>query len=187
MSTPPPLPLSTLRSRCRTRKVVSSEFGISRDPLEALTSVPRAAFRWVWRYGFPARFFSRGWAPVPQTDRDNGDHAPSPEEGRPREGGVGVEGGAADFEPLGAEGEGEREGVVINRLRKEFDGKVAVAGLDLRLRVGDITCLLGHNGAGEVESFSAALLLGVEHLRDVDCMLGLKYLASQRSSFLSFR
>ncbi|CAN0378956.1 unnamed protein product, partial [Ectocarpus sp. 12 AP-2014] len=63
-------------------KVVTPEFGTSRDPLEALTSVPRAAFRWVSQYGFPARFFSRGWAPVPQTDRDNGNDAPSPEEER---------------------------------------------------------------------------------------------------------
>ncbi|CAN0051014.1 unnamed protein product [Ectocarpus sp. 4 AP-2014] len=32
--------------------------------------------------------------------------------------------------------------------------KVAVAGLDLRLRVGDITCLLGHNGAGKSTTIS---------------------------------
>lgn len=64
-------------------------------------------------------------------------------------GGGEVEGDPADFEPLEEGGEGG-QGVVIAGLRKEFGSKVAVAGLDLRLLPGDITCLLGHNGAGEM-------------------------------------
>lgn len=84
---------------------------------------------------------------------------------------VGVEGGPADFEPLEgggyAEGEGGRgRGVVIKGLRKEFGSKVAVAGLDLRLRVGDITCLLGHNGAGERCSACPRRLDGCPDLHD---------------------
>ncbi|CAM9924170.1 unnamed protein product, partial [Hapterophycus canaliculatus] len=69
---------------------------------------------------------------------------------------IGVEGDPEDFEPLELEGggEGEGRGVVIKGLRKEFGSKVAVAGLDLRLRVGDITCLLGHNGAGKSTTIS---------------------------------
>lgn len=64
---------------------------------------------------------------------------------------AGTEGSPDDFEPLeeGADGVGGGEGVIISGLRKEFGSKVAVVGLNLRLLPGDITCLLGHNGAGE--------------------------------------
>lgn len=62
---------------------------------------------------------------------------------------MGVEGDPGDFEPLEESGGENKQGVVIAGLRKEFGSKVAVAGLDLRLLPGDITCLLGHNGAGE--------------------------------------
>lgn len=97
------------------------------------------------------------WAPVLQLDDDVEDEGSVGgvrlEEALPPPGGVGVEGGLDDFEQLeeegGGAGEGGGRGVVIKGLRKEFGSKVAVAGLDLRLRVGDITCLLGHNGAGE--------------------------------------
>lgn len=77
------------------------------------------------------------------------------EEASVRGGGGGlVEGDPGDFEPLeGGEGEGGAAGVVIAGLRKEFGDKVAVAGLDLRLVPGDITCLLGHNGAGKFAFF----------------------------------
>lgn len=66
-------------------------------------------------------------------------------------GGVGVEGKPGDFEPPSAQEDGlEERGVTIKGLRKVFGDKVAVAGLNLRLLPGEITCLLGHNGAGEL-------------------------------------
>ena len=147
---------------------MTPEFGTSRDPLKALTSLPRRLFRWAWRRGcFPRQ--NRGWIPLEQAEQDgdgDGDGDGDEEvasgggggptgarmdgESQPRAVG-GVGGGSTDFEPLEEEegGAGVRRGVVIKGLRKEFGSKVAVAGLDLRLRVGDITCLLGHNGAGE--------------------------------------
>lgn len=139
--------------------MVTPEFGTSKDPLKALTCVPVSVFRWTkraWRRRFPPLHHNRSWAPVLQTDHD--DHEGSVgvlfEEALSQPGGVGVEGGSDDFEICEEEGgdaagEGEGRGVVIKGLRKEFGSKVAVAGLDLHLRVGDITCLLGHNGAGE--------------------------------------
>ncbi|ETP45729.1 hypothetical protein F442_07924 [Phytophthora nicotianae P10297] len=54
----------------------------------------------------------------------------------------------------------ERNGsaVVISGLRKEFSvpggKKIAVHGLDLKLYEGQITCLLGHNGAGKTTVMS---------------------------------
>lgn len=72
---------------------------------------------------------------------DGVDNADQPNQGN-------LEGCADDFEAFDENGEGMAEGVVISGLRKEFGSKIAVAGLDLRLRPGDITCLLGHNGAG---------------------------------------
>lgn len=71
--------------------------------------------------------------------------------------GSGFEGDPGDFEPLHASSGGsweggdgsEQAGVVISGLRKEFGEKVAVVGLNLRLLPGDITCILGHNGAGK--------------------------------------
>lgn len=59
-----------------------------------------------------------------------------------------LEGCVDDFEAFDDNGEGMAKGVVISGLRKEFGSKTAVEGLNLRLRPGDITCLLGHNGAG---------------------------------------
>lgn len=132
-------------------QVVPPEYGTSRDPLKFLTSLPQAFHKWAtsrWRRFSPTN--SRRWAPV-NTNDDNDNEGDSGgvllEEAGIQEG-VGIEGDPADFEPLGERG-GKKQGVVIAGLRKEFGSKVAVAGLDLRLLPGDITCLLGHNGAGE--------------------------------------
>lgn len=127
------------------------EHGTSRDPLKLLTSIPRAILKWAssrWRRLSPAS--SRRWAPLSNTDDNDaeGDSGGVLVEETGLRDGVGVEGDPADFEPLRERG-GEKRGVVIAGLRKEFGSKVAVAGLDLRLLPGDITCLLGHNGAGE--------------------------------------
>lgn len=150
-------------------QVVTPEFGTSRDPLKALTSLPRGIFRWAWRSLRARR--NRGWAPVEQSEQDGDGDEETPSAG----GAVGIRrqgspppgagGGGADFEPLEEEeGEaGARGGVVIEGLRKEFGDKVAVAGLDLRLRVGDITCLLGHNGAGESVVFFSRRFAWLEH------------------------
>lgn len=174
----PPPRASTIQPRCldttsarlvpplllidrQTYQVVTPEFGTSQDPLKAVTSLPRALFRWALRRRLSLQ--SHGWIPVEQTEQEEvvGQDEENASDGGPAgarleeaplpgaEGGVG--GHAADFEPLEEEegGAGVLRGVVITGLRKEFGSKVAVAGLDLRLRVGDITCLLGHNGAGE--------------------------------------
>eukprot|EP00752_Nemacystus_decipiens_P003898 g3578.t3 len=149
-------------------KVVTPEFGTARDPLKALTSLPGRLFRWARRRGrFPPQ--SRGWIPLAQAEqKEDGDEEAASDtagdglaEGAPQPRSVGGVGGTgADFEPLEEEegqdagGAAVRRGVVIKELRKEFGSKVAVAGLDLRLRVGDITCLLGHNGAGKSTTIS---------------------------------
>lgn len=142
-----------------------AEYGTSRDPLKLLTSLPRALATWARNLGkrFSPNPMNRGrdWIPV-NTDTDGGDDAAdasgdeendNEEEEEAGQRGVGVEGDPADFEPLseavGGRGDGGK-GVVISGLRKEFGDKVAVAGLDLRLLPGDITCLLGHNGAGAI-------------------------------------
>lgn len=154
-------PPSTTTQLDNTNQVVTPEFGTSRDPLKALTSLPKAPFRWARRRRFPRQ--NRGWTPVEQTEQDEDGDEEAASAGGPAAARVGeppppgaaggVGGDPADFEPLEEEeeegGAGVRRGVVIKGLRKEFGPKVAVAGLDLHLRVGDITCLLGHNGAGE--------------------------------------
>eukprot|EP00903_Cladosiphon_okamuranus_P005738 g5694.t1 len=118
-------------------KVVTPEFGTSRDPLRALTSLTRRPFLWAWRRGrFPRQ--SRGWIPVHQAEQDG--------DGDEDEEAAASAGGPAVSRPEG--------GPQTRGLRKEFGTKVAVAGLDLRLRVGDITCLLGHNGAGKSTTIS---------------------------------
>ncbi|XP_055535486.1 phospholipid-transporting ATPase ABCA3-like [Wyeomyia smithii] len=45
-------------------------------------------------------------------------------------------------------------GVVIKHLRKVYDKKVAVEGLDLKMYEDQITVLLGHNGAGKTTTMS---------------------------------
>lgn len=137
--------------RLSASQVVPPEYGTSRDPLKLLTSIPQAILKWAarrWRRLSPAS--SRRWAPLGNTDNNDteGDSGGVLLEDVGIRHGVGVEGDPADFEPLEERG-GEKLGVVIAGLRKEFGSKVAVAGLDLRLLPGDITCLLGHNGAGE--------------------------------------
>jgi len=47
-----------------------------------------------------------------------------------------------------------RETVNLSTLRKEYSGKVAVEGLSLKLYEGQITALLGHNGAGKTSTIS---------------------------------
>lgn len=121
-----------------------------RDPLGFLWVLPKTCARYlatVWRR------FSRGsgggWAPVRTGSfaDDEGSYG----EGEAGAGAsVGIYGNPGDFEELdAARSERVPAGVVISGLRKEFGDKVAVAGLDLQLPRGDITCLLGHNGAGE--------------------------------------
>ncbi|CAM9145594.1 unnamed protein product [Choristocarpus tenellus] len=73
-----------------------------------------------------------------------------------------------DFEAL-VDGVGEGEGVSIERLRREFGDKVAVAGLDLKLVPGDVTCLLGHNGAGK--STTISMLTGQLPPTSGDCLI----------------
>ncbi|GAQ79509.1 ABC transporter A family [Klebsormidium nitens] len=55
--------------------------------------------------------------------------------------------------------EKEARCVVVSGLRKDFGGAVAVAGVDLVLYEGQITALLGHNGAGK--STTIAMLTGL--------------------------
>lgn len=159
--------------------MVTPEFGTSKDPLKALlTRIPKGVFRWVkraWRRRCPPLFHhNREWSPVLQADHHHHDDDDDEHEGvrleealPPVGAGVGVDGGPGDFEQPeedeeGGEGGGAR-GVVIKGLRKEFGSKVAVAGLDLRLRVGDITCLLGHNGAGECFFFFICFAVAVTY------------------------
>jgi ABC-type transport system involved in cytochrome bd biosynthesis fused ATPase/permease subunit len=54
----------------------------------------------------------------------------------------------SSFEPVSV-GDRGRAKVLISNLRKKYsDGKVAVKQLSLSMLEGQITCLLGHNGAG---------------------------------------
>ncbi|XP_062542040.1 phospholipid-transporting ATPase ABCA3-like [Armigeres subalbatus] len=48
----------------------------------------------------------------------------------------------------------ERAGIKIQHLRKVYDKKVAVEGLDLNMYEDQITVLLGHNGAGKTTTMS---------------------------------
>ena len=50
-------------------------------------------------------------------------------------------------------------GIQTNNLRKEFADKVAVKGVSLNVYHGQITCLLGHNGAGKTTF--ASMLTGL--------------------------
>lgn len=142
-----PIPVSL------ARQVVPPEYGTSRDPLKILTSLPRALFDRAidaWQssgFGFGnIRGRTGGWVAVRTESLDGGndDDVDNTDQSNQDS----LEGFANDFEAFDDNGEGMTGGVVISGLRKEFGSKVAVAGLDLRLRPGDITCLLGHNGAG---------------------------------------
>lgn len=54
----------------------------------------------------------------------------------------------SSVEPINAEDRGNAK-VILNRIRKRYsDGKLAVKHLSLAMLEGQITCLLGHNGAG---------------------------------------
>ena len=75
----------------------------------------------------------------------------------------------ADIEP-DPPGSDSRPGVHIRGLVKAFRGadglKLAVDGLDLSLYAGDVTVLLGHNGAGKstvVNVSRGGFLLGAQH------------------------
>jgi ATP-binding cassette, subfamily A (ABC1), member 3 len=58
------------------------------------------------------------------------------------------------------ESERQRTQVLISHLRKRYaDGKLAVKDFSLALLEGQITCLLGHNGAGTVTPTSTILIV----------------------------
>lgn len=134
-------------------QVVPREYGPSWSPIDLLTAPYKRCTRGlseVYSSYINTAPTPRRWTPL----QHESDGAVSRDEEECVLRGVGVEGDPADFEPLSASslgkgGAGTRgEGVIISGLRKEFGEKVAVAGLDLRLLPGDITCILGHNGAG---------------------------------------
>ncbi|KNC85707.1 hypothetical protein, variant [Sphaeroforma arctica JP610] len=59
-----------------------------------------------------------------------------------------------------AEEEGRTSGVVVNNLVKQYsNGKLAVNGVSLKMYENDVTCLLGHNGAGKTSTMS--MLTGI--------------------------
>jgi ABC-type multidrug transport system fused ATPase/permease subunit len=65
-----------------------------------------------------------------------------------------------EVEPLAVELR-PRVKVAVNNLRKQYDdGKVAINDMNLRLVEGQITCLLGHNGAGK--STTISILTGTD-------------------------
>jgi ATP-binding cassette subfamily A (ABC1) protein 1 len=64
--------------------------------------------------------------------------------------------------PMYKDQEKDGVGVHIRRLTKKFDDKVAVNELDLSMYMGQVTCLLGHNGAGKTTCISMLTgMLGV--------------------------
>lgn len=147
-------------------QVVPPEYGTAQDPLHFLTALPRACVRRMAKVYRDRRSSatSRWWTPVQDIESDDVENGPKSFSGDEEEAGVETNSDPRDFEPLnassvggargggalgGGSGAGE-DGVVISELRKEFGAKVAVAGLNLRLLPGDITCILGHNGAGEM-------------------------------------
>jgi ABC-type multidrug transport system fused ATPase/permease subunit len=55
----------------------------------------------------------------------------------------------------------QRVPVIVHALRKQYpNGKVAVERIDLSMVEGQITCLLGHNGAGKTFHFSSLFVCG---------------------------
>ncbi|CAM9223755.1 unnamed protein product [Phaeothamnion confervicola] len=77
-----------------------------------------------------------------------------------------AEAGPRDLEPVPARMAALGR-VRIRGLRKRYADKVAVAGLDLTLYEGQITCLLGHNGAGK--STTIGMLTGLTPPTEGDC------------------
>lgn len=57
----------------------------------------------------------------------------------------------------GATGAGDRAVIETIKLRKTFEGVVAVDDLDLRIAPGEVFCLLGANGAGKTTTISLLL------------------------------
>eukprot|EP00043_Microstomoeca_roanoka_P008399 m.80908 g.80908 ORF g.80908 m.80908 type:complete len:1735 (+) comp14227_c0_seq1:159-5363(+) len=87
-----------------------------------------------WYFPFTASYWCG--ASMPESDRLRGDDART---------------NPNNFE---AEPEGLHAGVRIQKLRKVFGTKVAVANTSLNMFEGQITALLGHNGAGKTTTMS---------------------------------